>query len=88
MATFSGLDQDAAHLQQRIERFHTIREQILKQVRDVGNNDVDAQQLGFGKHQAGIDHDDVIAIADGHAVHPELAHPAERNYVQFPVWHS
>jgi MoxR-like ATPase len=35
MATFSGLDQDAAHLQQRIERFHTIREQILKQVREV-----------------------------------------------------
>ena len=35
MATFSGLDQDAAHLQQRIERFHAIREQILKQVREV-----------------------------------------------------
>jgi MoxR-like ATPase len=35
MATFSGLDQDAAHLQQRIERFHTIRGQILKQVREV-----------------------------------------------------
>src|ERR1700689_2717801 len=35
MATFSGLDQDAALLQQRIERFHTIREQIVKQVREV-----------------------------------------------------
>ena len=35
MATFSGLDQDAALLQQRIERFHSIREQIVKQVREV-----------------------------------------------------
>jgi MoxR-like ATPase len=35
MAAFSGLDQDAAVLQQRIERFHMVREQILKQVREV-----------------------------------------------------
>ncbi|MGA7110118.1 MAG: AAA family ATPase [Terracidiphilus sp.] len=35
MASFSGLDQDAALLQQRIERFHAVREQILKQVREV-----------------------------------------------------
>jgi hypothetical protein len=56
---------------------------ILEQVRNVGNDDVDAQQLGLGEHQAGIDHDDVIAIADGHAVHTELAHPAQRNNMQF-----
>jgi MoxR-like ATPase len=35
MASFSGLDQDAALLQRRIERFHTVREQILRQVREV-----------------------------------------------------
>jgi MoxR-like ATPase len=35
MVSFSGLDQDAALLQQRIERFHYAREQILKQVREV-----------------------------------------------------
>ena len=35
MPSFSGLDEDAALLQQRIERFHTVREQILKQVREV-----------------------------------------------------
>jgi MoxR-like ATPase len=35
MVSFSGLDQDAALLQQRIERFHSVREQILKQVREV-----------------------------------------------------
>ena len=35
MASFAGLNQDAALLQQRIERFHAVREQILKQVREV-----------------------------------------------------
>src|SRR6202789_251694 len=42
MATFSGLDQDAAHLQERIERFHAVREAIIKQVREVivGQEDV------------------------------------------------
>jgi MoxR-like ATPase len=42
MATFSGLDQDAALLQKRIERFHEVREGILRQVREVivGQQDV------------------------------------------------
>jgi MoxR-like ATPase len=42
MVTFSGLDQDATLLQQRIERFHLVREQILKQVHEVivGQQDV------------------------------------------------
>ena len=35
MATFSELDQDAALLQKRIERFHAVREAILGQVREV-----------------------------------------------------
>jgi MoxR-like ATPase len=35
MATFSELDQDAALLQRRIERFHAVREGILRQVREV-----------------------------------------------------
>ena len=60
---------------------------ILQQVRNVGDDDVDAQQLGFGKHEAGVDHDDVVAVADGHAVHTELAHPAQRNNMQFSCWH-
>ncbi len=42
MVSFAGLNQDAALLQQRIERFHGVREEILKQVRDVivGQEDV------------------------------------------------
>ena len=49
---------------------------IFEQIRNVGDDDVDAQQLGFGEHQAGVNHDDVVAKADGHAVHTELAQPA------------
>ena len=47
MASFAGLNQDAAQLQQRIERFHGVREEILKQVRDVivGQEDVVDQIL-------------------------------------------
>ena len=35
MVAFSGLDQDAALLQRRIERFHAVRDQILTQVHQV-----------------------------------------------------
>ena len=35
MAFFAGLTQDAAQLQQRIERFHATREKIMRQVREV-----------------------------------------------------
>jgi MoxR-like ATPase len=35
MVSFAGLNQDAALLQQRIERFHSVREAIVKQVREV-----------------------------------------------------
>src|SRR6478736_4852360 len=35
MATFADLDPDAAQLQQRVERFHVVRESIIRQVREV-----------------------------------------------------
>jgi hypothetical protein len=56
---------------------------IFDQIRNIGNNNIDAEQFGFGKHEPGIYDHDVIAIADGHAVHAELAHAAERNNMQF-----
>jgi MoxR-like ATPase len=42
MASFADLNQDAALLQKRIEHFHSVRDEILKQVRDVivGQEDV------------------------------------------------
>ena len=33
----------------------------LLQVSDVGNNDVDAEQLGFGEHQPRVDDDYVVS---------------------------
>jgi len=33
MVSMAGLNQDAAVLQKRLERFHAVREEILKQVR-------------------------------------------------------
>ena len=47
MATFADLQPDAAQLQQRIERFHMVREGIVKQVREVivGQDEVLEQVL-------------------------------------------
>ncbi len=52
---------------------------VFSQITDVGYNNVDAQQLFFGKHQTGVDDDNVILPAEGHAVHTELAEAAQRN---------
>src|SRR5271163_3544665 len=47
MATFADLKPDAAELQQRVERFHAVREAIVKQVREVivGQDEVLEQVL-------------------------------------------
>jgi hypothetical protein len=52
---------------------------VFKKVRDIGNNDIHTQQLGFWEHQAGIDDDDVITPAHRHAIHAEFAEAAERH---------
>ena len=52
---------------------------ILLQVGDVRNDDVHAQQLGFRKHHAGVDHQDVIPSAQGEHVHAKFAQAAQRN---------
>jgi hypothetical protein len=49
---------------------------VLDEVGDVGDDDVDAEELGLGEHEAGIDDDDVVFIAEGEAVHAELAESA------------
>ena len=46
---------------------------ILSQVRNVGDNYVDAEQLGFGEHEPRIDDNNVVPPPHGHAVHAELA---------------
>ncbi len=51
---------------------------VLEQIAEVGDDDVHAQQLGFGEHEPGIDDDDVVTPANGHAVHAEFAESAQR----------
>src|ERR1700744_2601171 len=47
MSTFADLNQDATELQQRVERFHEVRERIIEQVRQaiVGQDEVLDQVL-------------------------------------------
>jgi hypothetical protein len=61
---------------------------ILREIRNVGNDNIDAQQLGFGEHQAGVDHNNVVAPTDGHAVHTELAKAPKGDNLQFSSWHG
>src|ERR1700754_1679747 len=61
---------------------------VFRQIADIGNNNVDAQQLFFGEHQPGIDNKNVILPTDGHAVHAELAEATQRNYLQFILCHQ
>ena len=50
---------------------------VFDEVGDVGDDYVDAEKLGLGKHESGIDDDDVVFIAKGEAVHAELAESAQ-----------
>ena len=54
---------------------------ILFEVREIGGDDIDAKEFGIREHHAGIDDDNVVAVADGHGVHPELAEPSKRYYL-------
>ena len=56
---------------------------VLLQIGEVGRDDIDAQQFGVGEHHPGVHDDDVVAVADGHGVHPELAQAAERDDLEF-----
>ncbi len=60
---------------------------VFSEIADIGDDDIDAQQLFFGKHQAGIDDDDVILPPECHAVHTELAQAPERDHSQFILCH-
>ncbi len=60
---------------------------VLDEIRNVGDNDVDAEQFGFGEHESGIDDENVVSPADGHAVHAEFAEASERDNLQFSSGH-
>ena len=52
---------------------------------EIRDRNIDAVRRFLGKSHAGVDDDHLIAVADAHAVHPELADAAERNY--FDLFH-
>jgi hypothetical protein len=56
---------------------------VFEEERDVGYDDVDAEELFFREHEAGVDDEDVVAEAESEAVHAKLAESAERNDLQF-----
>jgi hypothetical protein len=51
------------------------------EVRQVGHDQVDAEQLGVGEHHPAVDDQDVVGVPDGRHVHAELAQSAQRNYL-------
>jgi len=53
---------------------------ILLEIGDVGDDEIDAEEFGFGEHHAGVNNDDGFADANGHHVHTEFAETTERDY--------
>ena len=60
---------------------------VLGEVGDVGYDDVDAEQLRFREHEAGINDDYVVFPADREAVHSEFAEAAEGDDFQLICLH-
>ena len=52
---------------------------VLLEVGDVGDDEVDAEHLLVGEHEAAVDDDDVVAVLEHVHVLADLAHPAERD---------
>ena len=50
---------------------------ILFEIGDVGDDEVDAEKLGFGEHHSGVDDDNGVADAKRHHVHAEFAETTE-----------
>ena len=46
---------------------------VLQQVGKVGDHEVHAEHFGAGKHQPGVDDDNIVAVLDHGGVHPNLA---------------
>jgi hypothetical protein len=50
---------------------------VFDEVRNIGYDNVYAQQFGLGKHETSIDDDDVVCPAKRQTVHSEFAQPAQ-----------
>ncbi|MBF8304826.1 MAG: hypothetical protein HW398_14 [Acidobacteria bacterium] len=61
---------------------------VLQQVGDVRDDNVHAKQFGFREHHPGVNDDHVLAVAEDHHVHPELAQPPEGECFQLWFAHA
>ena len=52
---------------------------MFQQIRNVGNDEIDAQQICVRKHQAAVDGNEIVARLDQHHVEPDLTETAEGN---------
>jgi hypothetical protein len=55
---------------------------VLDEIADVGDDDVDAEELLFREHEARVDDHYVVTETESKAVHAELAQSAERDDLQ------
>jgi hypothetical protein len=60
---------------------------VLNEICDIGDDNVNAKQLRFRKHQSGVDDDNVVFPTERQAVHSELAQTAQGDYFQFFCLH-
>jgi hypothetical protein len=49
---------------------------VLDEVRDIWDDDIYTEELFLGKHEAGVDDEDVVAEAECETIHAELTEPA------------
>ena len=52
---------------------------VVAQIREVGEDEVDAGHVGVGEHEPAVDHEDAVVDLEAEAVAPDLAQPAEEN---------
>jgi hypothetical protein len=90
-ASVAGVDRHARELRQHVRQRADVvlvgvgdEERLdvgaaLLEVRDVGDDEVDAEHLLVGEHEAAVDDDDLVAVLEDVHVLADLAHPAERD---------
>ena len=61
---------------------------VVFEVGEVGNYNVDPEQFGIREHHSGIDDDHVGPIAQGQAVHAELAESPKGNNLELVIGHT
>src|SRR5579871_240949 len=61
---------------------------VVQQIGNVRDDDIHAEQFGLREHQTGIDNDNVVTVAHGHAVHSKFAEAAKGYKMEFMGGHG